>query len=55
MARHSNVELAARVKELEALLDDKRPMPIRVRAYLKDIVRQPERAVQLATEALRLL
>lgn len=47
-----------RVKELEEQLEQQppdRPMPHRVRGILKEIVRHPERAKDLAQEALRFL
>lgn len=57
MARPSNADLIARVRELEAQLDapSGQMMPHKVRGLLKDIIRYPERARALAEEALRFL
>lgn len=61
MARPSNKQLMARVRELEeklesAYADDTpsdQPMPLRVRGLLKQIIRHPENAKWLAEQALR--
>lgn len=66
MARPSNADLIERVRELEAQVTaleaqlaaaqsdepNASPLPHRVRGLLKDIVRHPERAVDLAQQAL---
>ena len=59
MARPSNADLIARVKELEAEVErlkeggSDQPMSFKVRGCLKDIVRHPENAVFYAEQALR--
>jgi hypothetical protein len=60
MARPSNADLIERVKELEAEVarlkadaPSDQPMAFRVRACLKDIIRDPGRAVYYAEQALR--
>lgn len=54
MARPSNAELIARVKELEAS-KGKVALQIRVKALLKEAVRNPHHAARLAQEALDLI
>lgn len=55
MARPSNADLIARVKELEAQQNTGGSVSMRVRGLLKEIVRHPERAKALAEEALGLI
>lgn len=57
MARPSNADLIARVKELESRLDGDEAGGVshRVKGYLKRIVREPHNAKTLAEQALGLL
>ena len=56
MSRPSNLDLIARVRELEAALAGvKERAPIRVKALLKEAVRRPEHAAAIAQEALEYL
>ena len=54
MPRPSNVELIARVRELEAT-QGKAAVQLRVKALLKEAVRRPDHAARLAQEALDLI